>query len=460
MSMSNEPDDSELLRRWAAQRDEGAFGELVRRHVDLVYGCALRRLAGDAHLAKDVTQLVFCDLARRAGGLADRAVLGGWLHTSTRFAAAKAVRGEQRRRAREEIAFAMKANDDTAMDWERLRPVLDEAIDELGEQDREAVVLRFFEGRSFAEIGARLHLTENTARMRVERALEKLHARLGRRGIGSTAVALGVALAGNAAMAAPAGLAGAVTTSAMASGASVGIVATFMSMTKLQMGLAAAAVAAGATGMAVQANTLAELRQEVSGLRQETVEITALEKKNELLGRMAAEVADLRRDEIALAKLETEAGELRTRLQAVARADAAKVASAAPAAVTELARPSRDKLDRQPRPIHQTRPLYPAEMRQQMVRGEVVLAFVVDTTGAVTQLRVVSSSEAAFEGPALEAVSQWKYAPATKGGVVVPTAMQMPIIFTVVDDGQGAQPATAKKSDSKALQLEPIEVRP
>ncbi|HEY1111352.1 MAG TPA: sigma-70 family RNA polymerase sigma factor, partial [Opitutaceae bacterium] len=226
--MNNEPDDSDLLRRWAARRDEAAFGELVRRHVDLVYGCALRRLAGDAHLAKDVTQLVFCDLARRAGGLAERAVLGGWLHTSTRFAAAKAVRGEQRRRAREEAAFAMNANDDAAINWERLRPVLDEAIDELGEQDREAVVLRFFEERSFAEIGARLHLTENAARMRVERALEKLRARLGRRGIGSTVAALGVALAGNAVLAAPVGLAGAVTTSAVASATTAGMALTWL----------------------------------------------------------------------------------------------------------------------------------------------------------------------------------------------------------------------------------------
>ena len=96
-------DDCDLLRRYARQRDEAAFAELVRRHVDLVYSAALRQVNGDAHLAQDATQLVFRDLARKAGALVSHRVLAGWLFTSTRFAVAKLVRSEQRRRTREQI---------------------------------------------------------------------------------------------------------------------------------------------------------------------------------------------------------------------------------------------------------------------------------------------------------------------------------------------------------------------
>src|SRR5439155_1341343 len=124
----------------------------------------------------------------------------GWLFTSARFAAAKLVRGEQRRHAREQEAQLMQtlneADDSNAqLDWQRVRPVLDEVIGELGESDREAILLRFFEGRDYASIGAKLHLADNTARMRVERALDKLRAQLERRGVRSTSAALATALA-------------------------------------------------------------------------------------------------------------------------------------------------------------------------------------------------------------------------------------------------------------------------
>ncbi|MDQ5980546.1 MAG: hypothetical protein QG602_3523, partial [Verrucomicrobiota bacterium] len=127
-------DDSTLLRRYAENRSEGDFAELVRRHLNLVYSAALRQVNGDAHLAQDVTQLVFTDLARKAAALAHRPVLAGWLFTSTRFAAAKLVRGESRRRSREQEAELMQPSDPTgALDWERVRPVLDEALAELNE---------------------------------------------------------------------------------------------------------------------------------------------------------------------------------------------------------------------------------------------------------------------------------------------------------------------------------------
>src|SRR5437870_10978912 len=99
--------DGELLRAYADSRSEEAFGELVRRHLNLVYSAALRRVNGDAHLAQDVTQSVFTDLARKAASLSHRPVLTGWLYTSAHFAAGKAVRAEGRRRIHEQEAQAM-----------------------------------------------------------------------------------------------------------------------------------------------------------------------------------------------------------------------------------------------------------------------------------------------------------------------------------------------------------------
>src|SRR6266566_5795339 len=189
--------DAELLRRYADVQSEDAFAELVRRHLDLVYSAALRQVNGDAHLAQDVTQTVFTDLARKAETLSRRPVLTGWLYTSAHFAAAKAVRAEVRRRAREQEAQTMREllhSPTPDLDWSKLRPVLDEAMHELKESDRAAILLRYFEQRQLAEIGARLGVSENTARMRVERALDKLRAHLARHGISTSAAVLSAAI--------------------------------------------------------------------------------------------------------------------------------------------------------------------------------------------------------------------------------------------------------------------------
>ena len=202
--------DGELLRRYAETGSEDAFTELVRRHVDLVYSAALRQVNGDAHLAQDVAQSVFTDLARKAAPLARRPALTGWLYTSTHFAAAKAVRTEHRRQAREQEAHTMQAllhDPEPDVDWDKLRSVLDEAMHRLSEDDREAILLRFFENRPLAEVGAELGVGENAARMRVERALEKLRVQLVRRGVTTPAAVLATTIAAHAVQAAPAGLA-------------------------------------------------------------------------------------------------------------------------------------------------------------------------------------------------------------------------------------------------------------
>lgn len=216
-------DDAALLRRYADEKSEAAFTELVRRHLDLVYSAALRRLHGDAHRAADVAQQVFATLARDAKKLSGHTVLTAWLYTATRNAAIDFIRAEQRRHVREQEALTMETLFAATPDaeWEKLRPVLDEVMDELSDADRTAVLLRFFEKRAFAEIGTALHLSEDAARMRVDRALEKLRALLGRRGVTSTSAALTAVLANQVVTAAPAGLAG--TISATTIGVSVGI---------------------------------------------------------------------------------------------------------------------------------------------------------------------------------------------------------------------------------------------
>jgi RNA polymerase sigma factor (sigma-70 family) len=221
-------EDLELLRAYAERRSEPAFAELVRRHIGLVYSVALRQVGGNVHLAEDVTQQVFTDLAKKARAVSAHPVLSGWLYRSTQFEAIDLLRAESRRRAREKEAQTMHEIFSPSVapaDLEKIRPFLDHAMGDLNERDRDAIMLRFFENRPFAEIGHRLRLTEDAARMRVERALEKMRGLLTRRGVTSTSAALAAALAGQASAAPPALLAASVTSAAMnaAAGTSTGV---------------------------------------------------------------------------------------------------------------------------------------------------------------------------------------------------------------------------------------------
>lgn len=218
--------DGELLRRYANDRSESAYEELVRRHIDLVHSAALRQVNGDTQEAEDITQCVFTELARKASKCVGCSSLAGWLYTSTRFHAANARRALSRRRVREQEAHVMNFNlqsTEPESGWAQVRPLLDEAMHTLDDPDREAVLLRHFERRSYAEIGSQLGLTENAARMRVERALEKLQASLAKHGITSTALALAGLLTANAAGAAPAHLAAKVAGAAVAAAGAGGL---------------------------------------------------------------------------------------------------------------------------------------------------------------------------------------------------------------------------------------------
>jgi RNA polymerase sigma factor (sigma-70 family) len=279
--------DAELLRVYARVRDEAAFAELVRRHLNGVYSAALRRVGGDAHLAQDVAQKVFVALARKADAVSRHPLATSWLYRVTRHEAANAVRGERRRKARESEAMIMQndpAENSPAADWRRVAPVLDEVVDALSEPDRTAILLRFVDHRPFAEIGATLRVSEDAARMRVDRALDKLRLLLGRRGVTSTAAALGVVLTDHAVVAAPAGLAAGVTSHILIAGASgaTGTIA-FMSLTKMGIGLTV--VAAGAAGFWWQHEANAKLRENVSSLEAQVRNLNTLRTAN---GRLQA----------------------------------------------------------------------------------------------------------------------------------------------------------------------------
>ena len=252
--------DTDLLDRYAEDGSEDAFGELVSRHVNLVYSTALRLVRGDDPLAYDVAQSVFTDLARKAAQLSSRRrqegerqtsanlCLTGWLYNSTRFAASKSVRAEQTRRKHEQEAAAMNElinHSAPEPDWSQIRLLLDDAMGQLTDADRDAVLLRFFEGKNLCAIGNVMGLSEDAARKRVARALEKLRELLARRGIKTTAEALSVTLAAHAVQAAPIGFAAAL---ASASLASAGAVATstltleifkLMASMKVKLGIAA-----------------------------------------------------------------------------------------------------------------------------------------------------------------------------------------------------------------------------
>lgn len=295
-------DDATLLRRYVDQRDESAFAELVGRHVDLVYAAAVRRTRGDHHLAGEVAQEVFTALARHARTLATHPALAAWLHTATRNAAFNRMTAHRRRLERETAAHALAANAVDSPDWDQVRPLLDAAIDELPEADRTAVILRFLQQHPFAVIGAALRVSEDAARMRTDRALEKLRLALARRGIVSTAAALGTLVATQPLVSAPVGLASQFATHATAhAGASALGLSLFTAMnTKIVLvSVASAAIAFFfGTRMGQASSVTAPDRSELT--RQEQT-LASLRGDNQRLA------ADLMRANEALALARTQA---------------------------------------------------------------------------------------------------------------------------------------------------------
>jgi RNA polymerase sigma factor (sigma-70 family) len=200
--------DFELLQRYGRQRSEEAFATLVSRYSDLVYSIATRQVQS-RHLAEEITQAVFLTLAQKARSLPEQTILSGWLFRTTRFVANNAVKREARRAKREELASITMHNEpeSASEQWQEVAPELDNCLADLSEEDRCAVLLRFFEHKSLAEVGAALAISEEAARKRIGRALDQLRNFLGKKGIVLPVGVLSALLYSHAIEAAPVSLA-------------------------------------------------------------------------------------------------------------------------------------------------------------------------------------------------------------------------------------------------------------
>ena len=296
--------DAQLLREYAERGCEPAFREIVTRHADLVYSAALR-CVNSSDLACDVAQSVFTDLSRKARPLADKlaekASLVGWLYRSTRFAALNQLRDDRRRLAHERQAMEqLLSNSETAPDWDRIRPVLDEAMDNLKDEDRDALLLRYFKNHDFRDVGRALGVSDDAAQKRVSRAVERLREFLSNRGVTVGASGLVVIISANAIQAAPVGLTVTISTAAGLAGTTIAATATAtiiktIAMTTLQKNIITAAIAAAVGTGIYEAHQASTLRSQNQTLQQQqatlTEQIAQLKSDNEGLSNRVAQAS-------------------------------------------------------------------------------------------------------------------------------------------------------------------------
>ena len=250
-------DDSALLTLWAKERRQDAFAQIVATYQQMVVGAALRR-TGDVEAARDVAQQVFSTLAVKAPWLAGRASIAGWLYVAASHIAMRAARSEMRRRAAME-RFAGEKPPAESMAWDKV----EDALAALGETDREAIVLHYFQDLGYAEMAARLHIAEPAARKRVSRGLGALEQQLARRGIAtSTTGLLAGATALQAGVPAHAGLATAALTTSGTAAPALLTFTTIMSHTATK--IAAAVILLAAVPVAITSQTNSRLLAETA----------------------------------------------------------------------------------------------------------------------------------------------------------------------------------------------------
>jgi len=300
-----------LVREFVASRSEQAFATLVDRHIGLVYTAAARQ-AAEAELAREIAQAVFIILARKAASLGPKTILSAWLYRTTSYVAADAMKSRRRRQAREQEAYMQSTLDQSATDtWAQLAPQLDEAMAELGEADRTALVLRYFENKSAREIAGAMQMEEATAQKRVSRALEKLRGIFQKRGLTLTATVIASAVASNAVAAAPAGLAMSIKTASLAACAGTFTLAKIMTLSNLKLAAGALTIAGMAAALVVQNQAQTKLRED-NGVLQE--QLAQIQTDNAALAnqiRAASNAASLSHEQLnELLKLRGEVGSL------------------------------------------------------------------------------------------------------------------------------------------------------
>jgi RNA polymerase sigma factor (sigma-70 family) len=321
--------DSLLLKAYVERRLEAAFSELVHRHVDLVYSAAIR-MVRDPHLAEDVTQGAFIALARQAPELVERATLAGWLHRTAQNIAAQTVRTIERRRVREQEAFAMSEQISTSPDawWEQIEPHLDAALGELIDADRDAVVLRYFHKKSAAEIATILGVSDEAAQKRVSRAMEKLREVFAKSKISIGVGSLGILISANALQAAPAGLAAKI----LASTSGLTVTAGLTVIHKILIaGFAAVAIGGGIYSFLLKRETAA-LQDERTSLNERIAQIS--QERDDAKNQLAAaqlENEQRRNNQDELLRLRGETGVLRRQL-----GEATRMNRALPAALAAM----------------------------------------------------------------------------------------------------------------------------
>jgi RNA polymerase sigma factor (sigma-70 family) len=293
----DERDDIALLRQFSEQNSEEAFATLVIRHIDKVYSVALRH-TGNPHHAEEITQAVFVILARKSRQLSPRVILEGWLYETARLTAVTHIRSEIRRARREQEAQMQSSlNENESTVWTQIAPLLDAALAGLNETDRHAVVLRFFYGKSLKEIGAALGGSDDMARMRISRAMEKLRQFFLKRGVTSTAATIAGAISVNSVHAAPVALAKTVTAVAIAKGAAAGgsiLTLTqgavkLMAWTKTQTAIVSIVVLGAATYSVIQHQALVKLRRQNESLQQQVDQLSPLAAQNQTLPSLLAQ---------------------------------------------------------------------------------------------------------------------------------------------------------------------------
>src|SRR6185437_14355756 len=328
-------DDNSLLREYAEQDSEDAFAALVTRHINTVYSVALRH-TGNPHEAEEIAQVVFVILAKKSRKLAKGVILSGWLYQTARLTSVTFIRSEIRRARHHREAFMQTQANETAADlWPQISPLLDAAMAELGEKDRHALVLRYFDQKSMRQVGETLGASEDAAKKRVARALEKLQKFFFRRGVISTTAAIADVISAKAVQVAPAGLSKAAVALAVAKTTAVSgstftlmkgvlkVMAWTKAQTTITLSLGVFLVGTGA----YQTHRAAKLNTQNHALQQQktalTEQVRELQKQRDdatdQLASQADEAAQNDKDNSELLKLRGEVAQLRPLQQQLAQ---------------------------------------------------------------------------------------------------------------------------------------------